>query len=136
MHGYYGSCDGSVGHHQFFSGLLPKNKKFWFLIAPIRDRKTTVRRVGFFTPFDRKLPSDFNYIKNFLRRCSNSGEIVQNVRPRPLRFGSYLMSCLESFSSLILNSRFLIGQDGAYFFLDQSSLNQAFCTIVFSAETK
>ena len=88
------------------------------LIAPIRDRKTTVRKVEFFTPFDRKLLSDFNYIKNFLGRGSNSGEIVQNVWPRPLRFGIVLMSYLESF---LFSDRFLIGHGGAYFSLSQSN---------------
>ena len=32
------------------------------MLAPIRDSKTTVRRGEFFTPFDRGLLSDFNYI--------------------------------------------------------------------------
>ena len=90
----------------------------WLLLAPIRDRKTTVRKVEFFTPFNRKLLSDFNYIKNFLGRGSNSGKIVQNVWPRPLRFGIVLMSYLESF---LFSDRFLIGHGGAYFSLSQSN---------------
>ena len=56
--------------------VLNKILNIVIVVVPIRDRKTTVRRVEFFTPFDRKLLSDFSYIKNFLRRCSNSGEIV------------------------------------------------------------
>ncbi len=47
----------------------------------------------------------FVKLANFLRRCSNSGEIVQNVRPRPLRFGRNLMSCLVSFPDTFANPR-------------------------------
>ena len=71
------------------------------LIAPICDRKTTVRRVEFFTSIDGKLLSDFNYIKNFLRRCTNSGGIDENVCLGSssvggnfmLRFSSFLDAC-------------------------------------------
>ena len=77
--------------------MLATYKEESLYLAPFWDRKTTVKRVEFFTPFDRKLLSDFNDIKNFLRGCSNSGEIVRNARLLPLRDSRILWSYLSLF---------------------------------------
>ena len=75
----------------------------------------------------------FQIYKNHRRKCPNSGAIVKNVRPRPLRAGGNLMSYLDSFD---LMRRFLIGQCKSYFFLGQSTPNQALCTTVFFRRDK